>query len=49
MKSPRPSKEENKKEDNIKQNLKKIINIGMIGNYKSIGINWSGLSPKFVM
>ena len=49
MKSPRPRKEAQNKEDYIKDILKKLINIGIIVNSKSIGINWSGLSPKIVM
>ena len=48
MKMPRLSKEAHKKEENIKQNLKNIINIGMIGSFKSIGISWGVLSPKFL-
>ena len=35
------SKEEKKKEDNIKSITKNIINIGMIGNYKSIRTSWN--------
>ena len=41
-------KELHKKEDNI-EIFKDIINIGIIENYKSIGISLSGLFPEVVM
>ena len=48
IKIPRLRREAQKKEDNIKI-LKKLINIGMIGNQKSIGIRLSGLFQEVVM
>ena len=39
------SKEAYKKEEKINKNIKKLINIGIIGNSKSIGISWIGLLP----
>ena len=49
IKSTRLSQEENNKEDDIKNNHKNLINIGMIGNSKSIVIIWSWLFPKVAM
>ena len=49
MKIPRLIKEAQKKEYDINKYIKNLINIGIIGNYKSIGIIWSGLFPKVVM
>ena len=46
IKSPKLSKEEQKKEYDIKKIFKDLINTGMIVDFKSIQIIWSGLFPK---